>query len=447
VRAARTEAAADAAITLAAEKTKHTAALVDLRKLANKMGKEYQQQMTDALAASRMKGATANTPRTLHVRSGKPVNMFEPPAWSAAFVEFFYGDCAPNLDRPQRVGVRELFDYLASREESEYSLEADKDDPLIPGGCYRASPQSRWNSHEFMAIFADVVRKLHILQTTKHMWKGAALNWRVDIQAICDAKVEHFEQLSAILARLGQQSMPEMMRAAAEHKLLPLFKALQYVTFQTANIPLTQGYKMSLRQLGFALNVYDGPLTIFLTTNFADMYSPITATLMNGPGEPLGKREVNLLDNVPNMPTLQAMHRALAKHPMLQVELFLLLDDLVHSVLCCMNAFIGKRRYGEDFLEPSREDDFATTGQVGIAQLPRSALKPLEAQGRGFTHGHEKIISVPRTRAARLKHLFRKAAATEHGEDELSRWCQQARQAVLQAACTLQYDSAVLSAI
>ena len=272
IQTAKTEEAADAATTLAAEKTKHTAALVDLRKLANKMGKEYQQQMTDALAASRMEGATANTPKTLHVRSGKAVNMFEPRAWSASFVEFFYGDCAPNLDRPRRVAVRELFHYLASREELEYSLETDKDDPLIPGGCYKAPPQSRWNTPEFMAIFADVVRKLHILQTTKHMWKGAAPKWNIDIQAICDAKVEDFEQLSAILARLGQQSMPEMMRAAAEHKLLPLFKALQYVTFQTANIPLTQGYKMSLRQLGFALNIYDGPLTIFLTTNFADMY-------------------------------------------------------------------------------------------------------------------------------------------------------------------------------
>ena len=162
---------------------------------------------------------------------------------------------------------------------------------------------------------------------------------------------------------------------------------------------------------------------------------------MNGAGEPLGKREVNLLDNVPHMPTLQAMHRALAKHPMLQVELFLLLDELVHTELCCMDAFIGKKAYGQ---QPHREDEFATTGQIGIAQFPRSALKPLEAQGRGFTHGHEKIISVPRTRAARLKHLFKKAFATEHGEDELSRWCEQARQAVLQAAATLQYDSAVL---
>ena len=113
LQAAGTENAAQAASTLAAEKTKHTAALVDLRKLASKMGTEYQQEMTDALAASRMEGATANTPRTLHVRSGKPVNMFEPQAWSAAFVEFFYGDCAPNLDRPRRVGMRDLFHYLA----------------------------------------------------------------------------------------------------------------------------------------------------------------------------------------------------------------------------------------------------------------------------------------------------------------------------------------------
>ena len=108
------------------------------------------------------------------------------------------------------------------------------------------------------------------------------------------------------------------------------------------------------------------------------------------------------------MPTLQTMHRALAKHPMLQVELFLLLDELVHSELCCMNAFIGKRKYGIYGVRHFREDDFATTGEIGISQFPRSALKPLEAQGRGFTHGHEKIISVPRTRAARLKHLFKK---------------------------------------
>ena len=116
VRAKGTEDAADAAIALAAEKAKHGAALVDLRKLAQKMGGEYQQQLTNALASARMENGNANTPRTLHIRSGKPVNMFEAQAWAAAFVEFFYGDCAPNLARPQKVGLRELFHYLATRE-------------------------------------------------------------------------------------------------------------------------------------------------------------------------------------------------------------------------------------------------------------------------------------------------------------------------------------------
>ena len=61
---------------------------------------------------------------------------------------------------------------------------------------------------------------------------------------------------------------------------------------------------------------------------------------------------MNLLQSIPSMPTLQAMHRALAKHPMLQVELFLLLDDLVHVELCCMHGFIGRKRYGAYFGPP-----------------------------------------------------------------------------------------------
>ena len=60
-----------------------------------------------------------------------------------------------------------------------------------------------------------------------------------------------------------------MLHAAAEHKLEPLLKALQYATLHTANSPLTQGYKVSLRQLGYAFKVYDGPLPMFSTCNFA----------------------------------------------------------------------------------------------------------------------------------------------------------------------------------
>ena len=108
---------------------------------------------------------------------------------------------------------------------------------------------------------------------------------------------------------------------------------------------------------------------------------------------------------------------------MLQVELFLLLDDLVHTELCCMKAFIGQTGYSSELRDrqPFREDDFASDIQIGIAQFPRSALKPLEGEGRGFAHGHEKIIAVPRTSAACLKCFFARTAATQDGEDELSR--------------------------
>ena len=408
-----------------------------------KMGDDYQQKMMDALASAHSSGNSAPTGKTLHIKSGKPVNIFDSAAWPAAFTEFFYGDCAPNLARPVPTSLRKQFHYLTTREELEYDLDSDIDDPLLTGGRYRAPLQSRWNTPEFVAIFADVVRKARILTTTKHMWEGNGGKWRGDIRIIMNAKVSELEELSNIMSRHGQESMADMMRMAAEHKLLPLFKALQYLTFQTANIPLTQGYKMSLRHLGFAMNIYDGPLSIFLTTNFADMYSPITVTLMNGAGEPLGKREVNLLDDEPDMPTLRTMHRALAKHPMLQVELFLLMDKLVHTELLCMNAFIGEYRYCGDCRVPPQEDDFASTLQIGIAEFPRSALKPLEAQGRGFTHGHEKIISVPRMRAARLKELFMKSTSGKEPTDELAIWCRKAREAVLQAASMMQYDSAV----
>ena len=434
------EDAVAAAAELSAEKTKHSEALVDLRRLAMKMGDDYQQKMIDALVSARASKSIALTGKTLHIKSGQPVNIFDPPAWAAAFTEFLYGDCAPNLGRPAPTSLRLQLYYLTMREELEYSLDTDKDDPLIAGDCYKAPAQSRWNTPDFIAIFADVVRKARILTTTKHMWEGNGGKWRGDIQTICKATVSQFEELSTIMSRYGQESMADMMRMASEHKLLPLFKALQYVTFQTANIPMTQGYKMSLRHLGFAMNIYDGPLSIFLTTNFADMYSPITVTLMNGAGEPLGKREVNLLDDEPDMPTLQTMHRALAKHPMLQVDLFLLMDSLVHTELLCMNAFLGEYRYSScPHRGPPQEDDFASTLQIGIAELPRAALKPLEAQGRGFTHGHEKIISVPRIRAAKLKQLFMENKTA----DELETWCTKAREAVLQAACQLQYDSAV----
>jgi hypothetical protein len=278
-----------------------------------------------------------------------------------------------------------MFHYLMMREELEYHLPSDKDDPRIPGCCYRAPAQSRWNTPEKAAIFSDVVREISVLQTTDAMFRRDGGKWVVDMKLIANATVADFEKLQTILARRVQQSIPEMTRLAGKHKLLPLFKALQCLTFQIGNVPLTQGCKVSLRQLGFALNIYDGPLTVFLITNFADTYSPITVTLIDAAGEPLGAREVNLLQSVPGVPTLQAMRRALAKHLVIQARLFLVRDDLVHAELLCVKAWIGKKKYGRRGEEPLREYDFASSRERRCTFPSRSSEATGSARPRLHT--------------------------------------------------------------
>ena len=99
-----------------------------------------------------------------------------------------------------------------------------------------------------------------------------------------------------------------------------------------------------------------------------------------------------------------------AAHPMTQANLFLLLDALTHQhLLCVRNVFLGRQKYDPSShwpREPPTEDDFASTGDFGIAGLARGLVKALEAQGRGFAHGHEKIHSEPQTKAIDLWHLI-----------------------------------------
>ena len=79
----------------------------------------------------------------------------------------------------------------------------------------------------------------------------------------------------------------------------------------------------------------------------------------------------------------------------------------------------------------------------------RVLIKALEAQGRGFAHGHEKFHSEPKTKAIDLIELFlgvHGSGAPEHEHDrgqELVTWMDAHRAACLQDAATKQYDSAV----
>ena len=88
----------------------------------------------------------------------------------------------------------------------------------------------------------------------------------------------------------------------------------------------------------------------------------------------------------------------------------------------------------------SYEDDYASNGQPGLANFATSVLDPLEAQGRGFAHGHKKTMGVPRTAGAKLRQMF------EQDDGALRESVQCARDELLRCAATIMYDSATLAA-
>ena len=413
----------------------------------------------------------ANAEKGLNIRAGKPMSMLSHTAWVLSFVEFFYGDCAPMQKRPTNMSLESLFQYLLEREELEYSLETDTQ-------VYKARATSRWDTPEFVMIFASTLRSLNMLRASKFAIFGpskdkqvrekALARFKQDLDAIAKAKSEDFERALAYDKHKGAQSLLGAFLSPQVRECNPnVYTALKHVLMQTATVALTEGNKMKVRHQGFALSTHHGSLKLFLTTNFADTYSPITLSLYQscsscGAEEPatqtynggeledtlLGSARINLFEDAPDMPTLQTMHRIVARYPTIQAKLFLFMEKLVITELMCMDtAYIGKMSLKS--LDPansvfSQEDDFSSTCEPGLANFGVSLLEPLEAQGRGFTHGHKKSMGVPTCRASALADLFRDHSDEEAGE--LSSFMENLRDATLKAAETIQYDSATLCA-
>ena len=90
----------DAALQSAAEEAAlqadHTAVLVDLRTIARGMGEHFAAEIESSVTAAHR----ASKPATLRVHTRAPLSLFGPAAWVACLTEFFYGDCAPSLERP-----------------------------------------------------------------------------------------------------------------------------------------------------------------------------------------------------------------------------------------------------------------------------------------------------------------------------------------------------------
>ena len=233
-----------------------------------------------------------------------------------------------------------------------------------------------------------------------------------------------------------------------------VYTALKHTLLQTSTVPMTEGNKMKMRQTSFSVSLHFGALKVFLTTNSADTYSPITLLLYVGgrATEPASADDglvrasaLNLFEDAPDMPTLQRMHQIVAQHPSIQARLFLLMEQItITELLCGTGASLGNTSLDSLDKTPTSiygfEDDYASNGSPGLANFMTSLFEPLEAQGRGFAHGHKKVNGVPTARVATLKKAF------ANSDEQLLSFMERMRDDVLVAASTLQYNSATLLA-
>mgnify|MGYP000409004545 CR=1 FL=1 len=195
----------------------------------------------------------------------------------------------------------------------------------------------------------------------------------------------------------------------------------------------------------------------FNAPNFADTYNPIAKLLHDGPSadqhlgigsapQPAvapqrsdasgsGTRnhdEGFLTAAEPRMPPLRRMHEIVAADPRAQAKFFLLMSELHYRY----NVGIERLHIGRATMAKPRcpvHDECATSLQPCVAPGTMDLQAPLEAQGRGFCHGHGKGHSClgPTMRWLRRSIVsgFSSAVAAIRG-------------ALLDTASTVQYDAA-----
>ena len=151
------------------------------------------------------------------------------------------------------------------------------------------------------------------------------------------------------------------------------------------------------------------------------------------------KPDLDLTSEAPEMPTLQRMHELTTSHPMCTAKFFLLMEELNFRHLQGIDSmYLGNFRLHRSLGHFNIEDDFASSGVPGLSGFALAVLEALEAQGRGFEHGHRKTVAVPGPQFLDWpKHL---------GEDDnkLETFLRSQNSSLCQKAVTLQYENANL---
>ena len=111
-------------------------------------------------------------PTALAIPTQAPLDSFNARTYPACYVEWWFGDGAPGLDRDRPMLFEQVARRLINLEEHEYSLANDQEP-------YKAARQSRFNNPEIIAVLGDVIRRLRLLKGTRAAIgrKGARSNF------------------------------------------------------------------------------------------------------------------------------------------------------------------------------------------------------------------------------------------------------------------------------
>ena len=98
--------------------------------------------------------------------------------------------------------------------------------------------------------------------------------------------------------------------------------------------------------------------------------------------------------------------------PRIQSKLWLLMDDLVDRYLLAIgHYYVGSHRNARLINYIAIEDDYCSSGELGLAGFAVNEQEPCEAQARGFTHGHRKVYGIPEPMGPEMLRQFQDISA------------------------------------
>ena len=244
--------------------------ILDLQSTARTFDEAAQASVERAVAETDRRLSVC--PMALAIPTQGPLDSFGARTYPACYVEWWFGDGAPGLDRARPILFEQVARRLINIEEHQYSLASDTEP-------YKAACQSRFNNPEIIAVLGDVVRRMRLLKGTR-----AAIGRKgfgVDLKALASASAADFMEAmhiagpkESIISAAARPDMPAKVKTALRTMLL-----------STSDVPGTEGRKAQLRFNGHGNNLFFGGPNFFATPNFAGAYHPLVKVLHDGPSD------------------------------------------------------------------------------------------------------------------------------------------------------------------